>query len=67
MRKIAKIVSGLAVLTAVMFSAVAKAETVSVSANHEFQVGPGKNYRAKMARSYFGKSSCRKWGNFCGR
>ncbi|MEM5877938.1 MAG: hypothetical protein QXF12_03585 [Candidatus Aenigmatarchaeota archaeon] len=67
MRKIAKIVSGFAVLTAVTFGSVAKAETVSVSANHEFQVGPGKNYRAKLARSYFGKSSCRKWSNFCGR
>jgi len=67
MRKIAKIVSGFAILTAVTFSAVAKAETVPVSTNHELQVGPGKNYRVKLARSYFGKSSCRKWSNFCGR
>lgn len=66
MRKIAKIVSGLAVLTAVMFGAVTKAETVSVSVNREFKIGPDKKYRTKLAKSYFGKSSCRKWKNFCG-
>ncbi len=30
--------------------------------------GPGKNYRAQMARAYFGSGSkCRNWKRFCGR
>ncbi len=31
-------------------------------------LGPGKNYRAQMARAYFGSGSkCRNWKRFCGR
>lgn len=67
MRKISKIVSALAVLAASTFGVLAKAETTCIGANREFQIGPDKKYRTKLARSYFGKSSCRKWSSFCGR
>ncbi|GIV24273.1 MAG: hypothetical protein N3A68_08360 [Bacteroidia bacterium] len=52
--------------------ALAKAEAqVEVEKVHErvtVTVGPGKNYRAKLAQSYFGgRGKCRNWKRFCGR
>ncbi len=69
MRKIAL------VLVPLLGVALAKAEAPAekVAAEMTAQVllgpgGPGKNYRAQMARAYFGSGSkCRNWKRFCGR
>ncbi|MCS7152851.1 MAG: hypothetical protein NZ989_02780 [Bacteroidia bacterium] len=51
---------------------LAKAETAIVVEKTNFSqtlVGPRKNYRAQMARAYFGGGGgkCRNWKRFCGR
>ncbi|MCS6895106.1 MAG: hypothetical protein NZZ60_03005 [Bacteroidia bacterium] len=45
---------------------VVKSQAVEVT---EISEGPGKNYRAQIARAYFGGggSKCRNWKRFCGR
>ena len=50
--------------------AEAEAQVVVEKAQGEVVValGPGKNYRTKLAQSYFGHGGkCRKWKRFCGR
>jgi len=51
---------------------LAKSEAIVVEQKTELvkilKLDPRKNYRAKLARQYFGGgSSCRKWNRFCGR
>ena len=63
------------VLVPLLGVALAKAEAPAekLAAEMSTQVllgpgGPGKNYRAQMARAYFGSGSkCRNWKRFCGR
>ncbi|MEN3040469.1 MAG: hypothetical protein ABDH66_02890 [Bacteroidia bacterium] len=66
-----KIVLTLVPLLGVM---LAKAEAVEVTVKTqmtgvtELSMGPRKNYRAQLARAYFGGGSkCRNWKRFCGR
>ncbi|MCS7153588.1 MAG: hypothetical protein N2253_07700 [Bacteroidia bacterium] len=55
--------------------ALAKAEMKVIAEKAQKQefsqvlVGPRKNYRMHMARTYFGSggSKCRNWNRFCGR
>jgi hypothetical protein len=52
--------------------ALAKAEALAEQRTQNKEVisiGPRKNYRAKLARQYFGSGagSCRRWNRFCGR
>ncbi len=52
--------------------ALAKSEALAeqrTQAKEVISVGPRKNYRAKLARQYFGSGagSCRRWNRFCGR
>ena len=52
---------------------LAKGEAIVTAQKTEMaevvQLGPGKNYRAKLARQYFGGGGgrCHKWNRFCGR
>lgn len=60
------------VLVPLMGVALAKAEALAEQKTQITQVttlGPGKNYRAKLAKQYFGRggSRCHKWNRFCGR
>jgi len=50
----------------------AKSEKKTAQKNETIQLvklDPRKNYRAKMAKQYFGGGGgrCRKWNRFCGR
>jgi|GEM_PF-1646668 len=55
---------GVALAKAEANAAVEKVEAAQIIT----ALGPGKNYRAQLARSYFGGGSkCRNWKRFCGR
>lgn len=49
------------------------AEGINNAVKHEVgaiqtQIGPRKNYRVSLAKSYFGGGTkCRKWNKFCGK
>lgn len=61
------------VLVPLMGLGLAKGEAIVTVQKTEMveivQLDPRKNYRAKLARQYFGKGggSCRSWSRFCGR
>ncbi|MCS6894693.1 MAG: hypothetical protein NZZ60_00905 [Bacteroidia bacterium] len=67
-----KIVLTMVPLLGVMLAKAEAAEVVVQTHTVELTEaswGPGKNYRAQMARAYFGGggSKCRNWKRFCGR
>ncbi|MEN3040402.1 MAG: hypothetical protein ABDH66_02540 [Bacteroidia bacterium] len=65
-----KIALTLVPLIGVMLAKVEASEVVVKSQavqGVELSWGPRKNYRAQLARAYFGSSKCRNWKRFCGR
>ncbi|RMF48059.1 MAG: hypothetical protein D6750_08260 [Bacteroidetes bacterium] len=60
------------VLVPLLGVALAKAEAPAEQKTHLTEItslGPGKNYRTKLAQQYFGRGGgrCHKWNRFCGR
>ncbi|GIV24203.1 MAG: hypothetical protein KatS3mg025_1862 [Bacteroidia bacterium] len=66
MRKIA--LAWVPLLGVALAKAEAQVEIAKIQEQVTVTLGPGKNYRAKLAQSYFGgRGKCRNWKRFCGQ
>lgn len=68
MRKIAVIFGMIGFILSQQLFAESKVEQYTLTQSIHSKVGPRKNYRANLAKQYFGTGSkCRNWKRFCGR
>lgn len=68
MRKIAVIFGMVGIVLSQQLFAESNVEQTILNHSTYSEVGPRKNYRAVLAKQYFGgKSKCRNWKKFCGR